>query len=250
MRDPLHFEALADDYAAARPPYPDALWDTVRNLGVMRTGRRALDLGAGTGQATGPLLAAGLHVTAVEPGKRLADRIRTVFPAATVVVARAEDTEFSAGSFDVVVAATSIHWMDPKIVLPKIRAALTPDGALLVWRNVFGDPDAPLTPFRERITQIVNERGAPSTSGADAEDAEATAAALIADGLFAVRDVSIFRWSIELDEEHVRRLFTTFSDWSRDDVNKAAAAARELGGTVLEHYLSWLIVLKPIEAAR
>lgn len=250
MRDPLHFEALADEYAAARPPYPDALWDAIRNLGVMRTGHRALDLGAGTGQATGPLLAAGLHVKSVEPGKRLADHIRTLFPAATVVVARAEDTEFPPRSFDLVVAATSIHCMDLGIVLAKIRAALTPDGTLLVWRNVFGDPDAPLTPFRERVAQIVNERGAPSTPGVDAEDAEATAAALTADGLFAVQDVSIFRWSIELDEEQVRRLFITFSDWSPDDVNGAAAAARELGGTLLEHYRSWLIVLKPIDAAR
>ena len=246
----MHFDALAEMYAAARPPYPPALWETLRDLGVLQAGHRALDLGAGTGQATGPLLAAGLTVTAVEPGARLAQQLQRLHPAASVVVARAEDADFAPGSFDLAVAATSIHWMDLTVLLPKLRRALTSEGTLVVWRNVFGDVDAPVTPFREAVAAIVRDRGAPSTSEADAEDAPATAAALTAAGLFTVESISTFRWSIELDEAQVRRLFTTFSNWSPDEVNRAAGAARELGGSVVEHYLSWLIVLKPSSIAR
>jgi 16S rRNA A1518/A1519 N6-dimethyltransferase RsmA/KsgA/DIM1 with predicted DNA glycosylase/AP lyase activity len=109
VRDPMHFEALADEYAAARPPYPRALWEAIRERGFLQAGHRALDLGAGTGQATGPLLTAGLHVASVEPGERLAEQLRTAFPAATVTIARAEDANLEAGSFDLAVAATSIH---------------------------------------------------------------------------------------------------------------------------------------------
>jgi SAM-dependent methyltransferase len=242
----MHFEAHADDYAGARPPYPDALWDKIRDLGVLTPGLRALDLGAGTGQATAALLAAGLRVTAAEPGPRLAAQIRASVPAATVIVSRAEDLDIPVGSFDLVVAATSIHWMDLDIVLPKVRRLLTPTGVLLVWRNVFGDPDFP-TPFRAKVAQIVAARVGPARPGPDAEDSLATAAALAQRGLFAVDGIFTYRWSIELDEAQVRALFTTFSDWSPEEVARAASTVRELGGKVLEHYMSWLIVLKPTQ---
>lgn len=246
----MHFEALAEEYAAARPPYPSALWDTIRDLGVLQPGHRALDLGAGTGQATGPFLAAGLQVTSVEPGERLAQQLQVAYPTATVLVARAEDVDFAAGSFDVAVAATSIHWMDLNIVLPKLRRALRPDGTLLIWRHVFGDPEGPATSFRERVMQIVRRRGEPSPSGVDPDDADATAAEVTASGLFAVDGISTFRWSIELDAEQVHRLFATFSNWSPEEVKQAAEGVRELGGTVVEHYLTYLIVLKPAHDAR
>ena len=136
----MHFEANAAVYGQARPPYPMALWNAVRDLGVLHPGHDAVDLGAGTGQATGPLLAAGLHVTAVEPGPQLADQIRAAHPAATVMGDRAETVTLPDRSFDLVVAATSIHWMDLDVVLPKVHRWLRPDGVFLVWRNVFGDP--------------------------------------------------------------------------------------------------------------
>jgi hypothetical protein len=139
--------------------------------------------------------------------------------------------------------------MDLDVLLPKLRRALTDDGVLLVWRNVFGDPDAPVTQFREHVEQIVRGRGAPSTPAVDPEDAVATAAALTSTDLFVAKEIVTYRWSIELDHEGIRRLFTTFSDWTAVEVNRAADAARGLGGTVVEHYVSWLIILKPTNHA-
>ena len=239
----MHFEAHAQSYAGARPPYPPALWRSVRDLGVLQPGKHALDLGAGTGQATGPLLAAGLRVTAVEPGPQLAAQLRASHPAATVLVARAEDVDLPTSCFDVAVAATSIHWMDLDVVLPKIHRSLVPGGRFLVWRNVFGDPSAPPTPFRERVREIVRARDAPPRSGVDPEDVTAASTALTETGLFTASDVLTFRWSLELDDDHVRRLFTTFSDWKPEEADQAAEVVRRLGGRVVEHYASWLIVL-------
>ncbi len=209
----MHFEAQAANYARARPPYPAALWESLRDHHLLRPGGHVLDLGAGTGQATGPLLDAGLRVTAVEPGPRLADQLRAEHPAATVIVSRAEDIDLPAASFDIAVAATSIHWMDLDVVLPKVHRLLVPSGKLLVWRNVFGDPSI-TTPFRDRVAEIVRARDAPPRPGSNAEDVEATSTELTRRGLFAVEDISTFRWSIELDGAQVHRLFSTFSDWS------------------------------------
>ena len=110
---------------------------------------------------------------------------------------------------------------------------------------MFGDDDAPTTAFRARIAEIVAARRGPPRPGPPAEDLEAMTAALTASGLFAVTDASTYRWSLDLDAEGVGRLFRTFSDWSAAEVAQAVDAVRELGGTVTEHYSSWLLVLAP-----
>ena len=241
----MHFDDRADDYAAARPPYPPALWQRLRTLGLLRPGATALDLGAGTGQATEPLLEAGLRVTAVEPGRRLAAKLRSAHPTARLLVERAEDAEFSDAEFDLVVAATSIHWMDLDVVVPKIHACLKEDGRFLVWRHVFGDPRGRPTPFRDRVAEIVRARSATADARGSAEDLAATADRLTASGLFDVEESATFLWDIELNAEQVERLFGTFSDWSAREARQAASAADGLGGVVLEHYSSWLLVLAP-----
>jgi hypothetical protein len=43
----------------------------------------------------------------------------------------------------------------------------------------------------------------------------------------------------------VHGLFSTFSDWSPTEVDEAAAAVSVLGGRVVEHYSSWLLVAEP-----
>lgn len=241
----MHFDARADDYAIARPPYPPALWHDLRARGLLRRGATALDLGAGTGQATGPLLEAGLDVTAVEPGSRLAALLAAAHPTARVLVSRAEDVEVPDHEFDVVVAATSIHWMDLGVVLPKVRAALKEDGRFFVWRHVFGDPEGRATPFRDRVAEIVRARSAASRARHDAEDLAATAGQLTASGLFEVENAASFPWDVELSAAQVGRLFATFSDWSDHEIREAVAAVDDLGGTVFEHYASWLLVLAP-----
>jgi len=245
MAGSTHFEEGAEEYDAARPPYPAALWNRLRLLGLLEPGRSALDLGAGSGQATGPLLAAGLSVTAVEPGPRLASLLRRTHPSAEVMVARAEDADLPPRRFDLVVAATSVHWLDLSVVLPKVGATLGPGGRFAVWRNVFGDAEAPVTPFRRRIAEIVAARRAPERPGPPAEDLAAMTAALTASGLFSVADASSWRWTIELDAPAVERLFRTFSEWSADEAAEASEAVVELGGSVIEHYSSWLLVLEP-----
>ena len=241
----MHFEARADEYAAARPPYPPALWERLRALGLLQPGRIALDLGAGTGQATGPLVEAGLRVTAVEPGPRLAELLRAGHPDAEVIAARAEDLRVPAHSFDLVVAATSIHWMDLDVVLPKVHAALKPDGRFLIWRHVFGDPEERPTPFRKRVAEIVRARSRRDRRHGSAEDLAATRESLTDAGLFEVEEAATFPWDAELDTDQIGRLFATFSDWSDAEVRQAADAVNDLGGRVTEHYSSWLLILAP-----
>ncbi len=246
MPDPAHFEHHSVIYERARPPYPESLWLRLRELGLLVPGAQALDLGAGTGQATGRLLSEGLTVTAVEPGPDLARRLLARFPETTVISATAEDADLGEGFFDLAVAATSIHWMDLSVVLPKVHRALTPDAHFLVWRNVFGDPRVD-TPFRRKVAEIASRREGPPRPGPTETDRNGWIAALETGGWFRAEHSEEFRWSIELDARGIRDLFTTFSDWSSTEVSQAEHAVQDLGGTVTEHYLSPLIVLARVD---
>lgn len=244
MPGPRHFDAHAEVYDRGRPPYPAALWARLRQRGLLRSGARVLELGAGTGQATGPLLEAGACVTAVEPGPALADRLRKRWPAATVHVGTAESVPFPERAFDLAVAATAVHWFDLDVVLPKLHRALRTEGHLAVWRTVFGDPSVPVTPFRERVAEITaRRREEPPRAGPGELETEAWVTRLTGTGHFTATHVERFRWEVELGTEEIRDLFTTFSNWHPHEVGAAAQAVDDLGGRVLEHYVTPLIVL-------
>ncbi len=163
-------------------------------------------------------------------------------PAVPVLLARLEDAELPEGSFDSVVAATSMHWVNLSIGLPKVHAALREGGLLAVWRNRFGD-DSVSTEFRRRVEQIVARRG-PRGTGAPRADDRPVMEELAAGGWFELVRTEHWRWSIDLKTDQVRRLFRTFSDWTDDEVEAVAQAAEELGGEVTEHYRSVLHVLR------
>lgn len=237
-----HFESMAPDYGPGRPAYPEELWSTLVDLGAIGPGRRVLELGAGSGEATRVLAEAGSQVTAVEPGAGLAALLAAAVPAARVVVGRAEETTFAPGSFDSVVAATSMHWMDLSVLRGRMHAALAPGGLLAVWRTVFHDPERP-TQFRARVAEILAASRGPGEPG----PSRPTMAELAAGGWF--EPVASHEWptTVHLTPEGVGRLFATFSDWSPEEVRSAQGAAREFvgeRGTLADHHRTFLHVLR------
>lgn len=244
MPDPRHFDRMAELYDRARPPYPEALWELLRSRGLLGDGVRVLELGAGSGQATGPMRAAGAAVTAIEPGASLAALLRTRWPEVDVREQSAETVELPAHAFDLAVIATAVHWLDLDVVLPRIHTALVDGGSLAVWRTAYGDPDAPTTPFRERVAEIVATRDAPPRPGPGETETAAWSRLLEGGGLFRTIETATLRWSIELDAPSIRDLFTTFSDWTPEEAEEASRAVQDLGGSVVEHYLTPVILLE------
>lgn len=244
----MHFERMADEYALARPPYPRELYGTLVRLGVVGEGTRVLEVGAGSGLATADLVALGAHVTALEPGQRLATLLRERVPEATVHVTTLEAADLQETAYDSAVAATALHWVDLDAGLPILHRALRPGGHLAVWRTVFGDREAPRSRFREEVDAIVARRPAASEPTAPeptvSRDDRPTVEELTAGGWFTHVDTSTWRWGLDLSTRQVHRLFSTFSNWTAAEVDAAAEAADRCGGTVAERCVSVLHELK------
>jgi SAM-dependent methyltransferase len=110
------FDEAAERYDRARPGYPPAVFDDLAELAGVGPGRRVLEIGCGTGQATVPLAERGCQIVAVELGAGLAAVARRKlarFRLVQVAVAAFEDWPLSPDPFDVVLAATAFHWIDP-----------------------------------------------------------------------------------------------------------------------------------------
>jgi SAM-dependent methyltransferase len=152
------FSSDVAGYDLGRPGYPDRVYELLQQVCGLGPGTEVLEIGPGTGQATGRLLQHGATVTAVELGAEMAAALEVKYAGQdlTVKVGAFEDVALDPASFDLIVAATSFHWVPPETGLPRCADLLRPGGWLALWWTYFGDPDRP-DPFCDAITPIFEE---------------------------------------------------------------------------------------------
>lgn len=127
------FSATVDAYAKHRPDYPASF---VEWLGTLVSGRRCVDLGAGTGISSRQLAAAGWSVTAVEPNDAMRAKGQAAGGGPVWVGARAEATGLPAGSADLVIGCQAWHWFDPDAALLEVDRLRAPSGVGVAAWNV------------------------------------------------------------------------------------------------------------------
>lgn len=132
------FDEEPELYDRARPGYPTGLLRDLVALADIGPGTRVVEIGPGTGQATGALAAVGADVVAVEPGAGLATVLKRKLADAKieVVVSAFEAWPAPIEPFDVLVAFTAWHWLDPAVRMEKAAAALRPSGMLATVSTV------------------------------------------------------------------------------------------------------------------
>lgn len=131
----LGFDQEADLYEKARPTYPSELFDKLVEVAGLGTDAAVLEIGPGTGQATKALAMRGYAITAVEIGHNLADVAREVLkdhPNVRIVTGAFEDVELTDASFDLVIAATAIHWVHERLRFTKPHRLLRSGGHLAI----------------------------------------------------------------------------------------------------------------------
>jgi SAM-dependent methyltransferase len=129
------FGAAAAAYERFRPGYPSGLVDEVLAY-AGRPVRTALEIGAGTGLATRVFAARGIAVTATDPDAAMLSELRRRVPqVGGTLVAAFEDVPLDR-TYDLVLAAASLHWTRPEGRWARV-AALLPRGGVF---TSFGGP--------------------------------------------------------------------------------------------------------------
>jgi SAM-dependent methyltransferase len=129
------FGAVAGGYSSLRPGYPDdVIAFAVGGADGHARRLRVLDLAAGTGLLTVPLVAAGHDVVAVDPAAGMLERLLARLPSVPALEGSAESIPLPDADIDVVTAAQAAHWFDPAPAAAELRRVLRPGGAItFVW---------------------------------------------------------------------------------------------------------------------
>ena len=127
--------ADAAGYDRARPRYDARVAELlVAELGL-QDGSPVLELGAGTGQLSAALIAAGLDLIAVEPLKDTRTILAAAIGAERVRAGRAEEIPLPDASVQAVMAADAFHWFDEARAMPEIKRVLRPGGGVAILRT-------------------------------------------------------------------------------------------------------------------
>ena len=140
-----HFDAIVTDYDKTRPEYPSELYTDLFNFTKPASGKKALEIGAGTGKATTPFLDAGYDVTAVEIGANMSDFLKEKFAAYknfNVITAAFEDVDLQENTYDLIYSATAFHWVDKEVGCPKVFRLLKDDGVFANFRYNYFPADS------------------------------------------------------------------------------------------------------------
>lgn len=160
------FNEVPELYDRVRPTYPDDLFADLATITGMDEKAAVLEVGCGTGQATRSLAALGCSVTAVEPGSGMAALARrriATFRNVDVEASTFEEWDDRGRRFDVLVAASAWHWVDPSVGWQRAHDVLRPGGWIALLGNVVvrrpGEPEV----YAE--TADLHERFSPGNPG-------------------------------------------------------------------------------------
>lgn len=244
------FEAVADRYLASRPPYPAAAFDLV--AARVPPPADVLEVGPGPGLATLPVAERGYRVVAIELGERLAAEARrnlATHRSVRVVTANFEEWRPQRPhAFDLVLAASSWHWIDPAIGYERAWAALRQGGWLALMAN---HPRPGRTGSRSRrfweATDALYRRHAPelvARRGWNPSRLPDQGAAIRRSGRFAPAERHVIAWRHMFETDAYLALLDTYSDHrilpatARKRLFSAIRelAMRDFGGRVPRYY--------------
>jgi SAM-dependent methyltransferase len=125
-----HFSTRSPDYAAHRPGYPAALFDTL--VALTRDHALAWDCATGSGQAARGLAAHYARVVASDASDAQI-AAAPAHPGIEFRVAPAEASGLPAHCADLVTVAQAAHWFDLPAFHAEVRRVLKPGGVLAIW---------------------------------------------------------------------------------------------------------------------
>lgn len=130
------FDSVPEEFERWRFRYCDELFADVAGYAGLGPDRAVLEIGPGTGQATGPILATGCDYLGVELGENFTASMRERFgdrPNFRIVNDDFVTCDLGGNRFDLVYSAATIQWIPEEIAFPKAHHILKDGGALAMF---------------------------------------------------------------------------------------------------------------------
>lgn len=130
------FDTIPEQFDEWRPRYCDELFADLIEYAKLDSGKTALEVGPGTGQATEPILKTACSYLAIELGENFVDFMKNKFGSYNnfqIVNADFETYDFGSNRFDLVYSAAAFQWIPEKIGYPKAFEILKSGGTFAMF---------------------------------------------------------------------------------------------------------------------
>lgn len=126
------FDTLAQDYERGRVGYSNDVYNALVGYGL-KPRAKIVDVGCGTGLASGPLIENGFLVTGIDPSEAMLAVARREYPGATWQAGLAERLPFDDASVDATISGQAFHHIDRPKALAEMMRVLRKGGIVAVW---------------------------------------------------------------------------------------------------------------------
>jgi SAM-dependent methyltransferase len=233
------------------------VYDDIVALSEIPPHGRILEIGCGTGQATVPFARRGYRIQCVELGANMAAVARhnlAPYPAVDIWVGSFETWPVEPAAFDLAIAATAFHWVDPAIGYPRLADALRPRGSLAIFgsEHVKVDEDNGFFDALQEVYERETPEIADGKKNPHPDDIPDNSQQIAASGYFEIVASRRYLWSQTYTAPDYIRVLNTYSGHRR-----LAPEARERlfnaitgkieqqpGAQVTKGYLTTLVVAR------
>jgi len=159
------FDTIPEKFDRFRPRYSAELFEHLIHATALGPGKRVLEIGPGTGQATEPILRTGCEYHAIELGEHLCRKMKEKFGSFTNFDIVNDDFithDFGEQRFDLIFSAATIQWIPERIAFSKTFELLKPGGTLAM-AFLIGDYKTPNEELFQSIQKVYAEYYKPVT---------------------------------------------------------------------------------------
>lgn len=151
------YSPAAEAYNKTRPRYPQKLIDQVVEIAQLSSGSKILEVGCGPGTATVAFAQLNCSMICLEPNPdfyQLAQHNCQSYSHVKIQNTFFEEWILQPLEFDVVLAASSFHWISPEVGYPKAANALQENGYLILLWNKELQPSYEVYQSLSKVYQV------------------------------------------------------------------------------------------------
>lgn len=164
------FDTIPEQFDRFRPRYCPELFEYLIDYAHPGPGRQVLEIGPGTGQATGPVLETGCDYFAIELGEHLYAKMKEKYdryPHFHIVNDDFITHDFGQQRFDMIYSAASIQWIPEETAFSKTYGLLRPGGvlAMMLTQSDYRTPNEALYAKIQKLYDLYFKPEIPYTHG-------------------------------------------------------------------------------------